>query len=98
MVKQAAQMQMELKRVQKQLGKMSVEFENAGVKVIARGDMTIERVEIAPSAMEGATAEKLGRQIVTAVNGALASAKKQAGAEMAKMSGGGGLASLLGGG
>ena len=94
MMKQVAQMQMELKRVQKQLAKQSVEFENAGVKVTARGDMTIEKVEVAPGLLVAGNAEKLGRQITTGVNGALAAAKKQAGAEMSKLAGAGGLGGL----
>jgi DNA-binding protein YbaB len=94
MMKQAAQMQMELKRVQKQLAKQTVVFENAGVHVTARCDMSIEKVEVTPGVLEGANAEKLGRQITAAVNGAMAAAKKQAGAEMSKLAGAGGMGGL----
>ena len=94
MMKQAAQMQMELKRVQKQLAKQTVTFENAGVVVSARGDMSIDSVSIAQNLLVAGNAEKLGRQITSAVNGALAAAKKQAGAEMSKLAGAGGLGGL----
>lgn len=94
MMKQAAQMQMELKRVQKQLAKQTVSFENAGVVVTARGDMTIDKVDIAQNLLVAGNAEKLGRQVTSAVNGALAAAKKQAGAEMSKLAGAGGLGGL----
>jgi DNA-binding YbaB/EbfC family protein len=100
MMKQAATMQRELKRIQKELSRQSVEFENGGVKVVARGDMTVERVDITADALQGATPEKLGRQVTTAVNGALAAAKKQAGEQMQKLTQGaglGGLGDMLGG-
>lgn len=94
MLKQAAA----LRNLQKQLAKMTVDFENAGVKVKVRCDMTLAEVTIAPSAIAGGDAERLGRQIVTAVNGALAAAQKKAAAEMSTLAGGaGGLAGLLGG-
>lgn len=100
MMKQAATMQRELKRIQKELARQMVEFENGGVKIVARGDMTIERVDITPATLQGAVPEKLGRQIAMAVNGALAAAKKQAGEQMSKLTQGaglGGLSDMLGG-
>ena len=63
----------------------------------ARGDMQIASIEITPERLADTTADKLGKQIVTAVNGALAAAKKAAGAEMSKIAGGaGGLSGLMG--
>lgn len=97
MMKDAAGMQRQLKKIQKELARQIVTFENAGIKVAATGDMQIASIEIAPERLTDVPAEKLGKQIVMAVNGALAAAKKQAGAEMSKMAGGGGLSSLLGG-
>lgn len=97
MMKDAAGMQRQLKKIQKEMGRQKVEFENAGVKVTARGDMQIANVEIDPEKLTNTPADKLGKQIVTAVNGALGAAKKKAGSEMAKMSGGmDGLSGLLG--
>jgi DNA-binding protein YbaB len=60
--------------------------------------MTVKSVEIDPAGMDPARRERLEGMIVTAINNALRNARKQAGSEMAKMSGGvGGLSDLLGG-
>ena len=97
MMKQAASMQRDLKKMQKQLARQTVDFENAGIKVTARGDMSIVGISISPAVLEQSTPDKLGKQLTTAVNGALSAAKKSAGAEMSKLTGGNaGLGSLLG--
>ncbi|MDP6524710.1 MAG: YbaB/EbfC family nucleoid-associated protein [Kiritimatiellia bacterium] len=97
MMKQAASMQKEMKRIQKELAKQTVEFTNAGVTVLTRGDMTVESIDIDARVLEGANPEKLGKQITMAVNGALSAAKKKAGGEMSKLTAGSGLGDLLGG-
>ena len=98
MMKQAATMQREMKRIQKELARQTVTFENAGVKVTAHGDMTVAEIEISQDLMARTPADKLGRQLVLAVNGALTAAKKQAAAEMQKLTAGTGLGDMLGGG
>ena len=100
MMKQAASMQKQMKKMQKELAKKKVTFETGGgkVTVVAKGDMSIDSVTIRDDAMAGGDAAALGKMVTQAVNGALSSAKKEAGAEMAKMTGGlGGLSDLLGG-
>jgi len=97
MMKQAASMQKEMKRIQKDLARQTVEFTNAGVTVQARGDMSIEQIDIDEKVLDGANPQKLGKQIKMAVNGALAAAKKKAGSEMSKLTAGSGLGDLLGG-
>ena len=59
--------------------------------------MTVESIEIEAKVLEGVNPQKLGKQISTAVNGALAAAKKKAGGEMSKLTAGTGLGDLLGG-
>ncbi len=87
----------ELKKMQKQLARSTVDFENAGITVKARGDMTVAEVKISDHVLANTTPDKLGRQITTAVNGALAGAKKEASTHMSGLMGGGGLGDLLGG-
>ena len=98
MLKQASSMKKEMKRIQKELETKTVEYENGGVKAVARGDMTIVSVEISPDAVVSNKPDRLNQIVTKAVNGALKEVKKQAGAEMQKMTEGmGGLGDMLGG-
>lgn len=98
MMKDATGMQRQLKKVQKDLARKTVDFENAGITVRARGDMQIVSVDIDPDKLSETPVPKLGKQVVTAVNGALSAAKRQAGAEMSKLTGGmEGLSGMMGG-
>lgn len=100
MVSQAATMRKQMKRMQKELSKQTVEItsNNGKVTVSARGDMSIKEIRIDPSAFEELKLDRLEKVIATTVNSALNAAKKTAGSEMSKMSGGlGGLSDMLGG-
>ena len=99
MVKQATQMRRQMKEIEGQLARQTVEASSGGdlVKVVARGDMTVERVTIHPRAMEGGRVDQIERHVTAAVNAALAAAKKKASAEVTKLAGGMGLSGLLGG-
>jgi len=97
MMKQAASMQRQMKKVQKQLAKQIVEETQGPVTVTACGDMSIRKISIDADALQNPDPARLESSIAAAVNGALSSAKKMAGSEMSKMTGGlGGLADLLG--
>ena len=99
MIKQAANMRKQVKRIQKELQKFSVEGASGHVRVTVLGDMTVKSVEIDPAGLDPARRERLQVMIASAVNNAMRNAKKQAGSEMSKMTGGmGGLSDLLGGG
>lgn len=97
MLQQAATMKREMKQIQKQLANQTVDHTVASGKVTvrARGDMTIESVSIDPAALEGVDARRLENWIVMGVNGALAAAKKKAGAEMRKLTAGMDLGGML---
>lgn len=92
MIKEAASMQRELKEIQKGLAKQSFEYSSGDNTVTAkvRGDLTLDSVKITPEAL-ALKVEHLERRVVQAVNGALETAKKKAGEQMAKLSGGLGL-------
>jgi nucleoid-associated protein EbfC len=97
MMKQAATMQRDLKRVQKELAKQKTEGSAGGGRATAvvTGEMTLESLALDPELMrqDPAKAQALA---VEAVNNALKAAKKKAGAEMSKLAGGLGLGGLLG--
>ncbi len=99
MIQQAASMRSKMKKMQKELEKKVVEVKsnNGKITVSARGDMTIKDIVFDPSAFEDLNVERLQKVLVTTVNAALNGAKKTAGSEMQKMSGGmGGLSEMLG--
>ena len=96
MMKEAVSMQRQMKQIQKELERQTIDFESGGVKVVARGDMSIAGITIDPAIVDPSKKVKLESLVTSAVNGALSAAKKQAGAAMSKLTEGTGLGSLLG--
>lgn len=99
MMQRAYTMRKQMKRMQKELAKQTVEVKsnNGKVTVSVRGDMSVREIHIDPSAYTDLKPERLEKVLVTTVNSALNAAKKSAGSEMAKMDGMGGLSDMLGG-
>lgn len=97
MMKQAMQMRSEMKKVQKALASQTVDFSSGAIKVTCKCDMSIDRITIDPAQVETGKCDKLERQLVSAINGALSAAKAKAAAEMQKLTGGMGLDGLMGG-
>ncbi|MGI5868192.1 MAG: YbaB/EbfC family nucleoid-associated protein [Kiritimatiellia bacterium] len=95
--KQAMEIRSQVKKMQKQLEARTVEFENAGVKVTANGDLTITAISINPEVVDITRLDKLERTIMENANRALKKAKDDASAEMQKMTKEMGLDKLLGG-
>ena len=87
-VREAMKMRSEAKRIENEIKKISAEYSNGGITVVAKGDMTIEKIAIAPEAYEEVVKGKPGRfetMLFNVVNGALKRAKEATQAEMAKM-------------
>ena len=99
-VKQAMQMRSEAKRIQSEIQKISAEYANGGITVIAKGDMTIEKIAISPEAYAEVIQGKPARfetMLFNVVNGALKKAREATQQEMAKMmQASGGLGGLFG--
>ncbi|MBQ3288921.1 MAG: YbaB/EbfC family nucleoid-associated protein [Kiritimatiellae bacterium] len=94
-IKEAMRMRSEAKRIEAEIKKISVEYSNGGITVVAKGDMTIERITIAPEAYDEVKRDKPARfetMLFNVVNGALKRARETTQQEMAKLmqSGGGG--------
>ena len=73
-IKEAMQMRAESKRIEAEVKKISAEYSNGGITVVAKGDMTIERIAIAPEAYEEVVKGKPQRfetMLVNTFNGAL---------------------------
>ena len=95
--KQAMELRSQMKKIQKQLESQTADYENAGIKVTARGDMTITSIKISPEVVDITRMDKLERTILENCNKALKKAKDQASAQMAQMTKEMGLDGLLGG-
>ena len=99
-IKQAMQMRSEAKRIEAEIKKITAEYSNGGITVIARGDMTIDKIAITPEAYDEVKAGKPARfetMLFNVVNGALKKARETTQQEMAKlMQANGGLGGLFG--
>lgn len=87
-VREAMKMRSEAKRIESEIKKISVEYANGGIVVVAKGDMTIDRIAISPEAYEEVKAGKPARfetMLFNVVNGALKKARETVQQEMAKM-------------
>ena len=98
-IKDAMKMRAEAKRIQAEIQKISAEYSNGGITVIAKGDMTIEKIAVSPEAYDEVKAGKPARfetMLFNVVNGALKKAKDATQAEMAKMMQANGAGGLFG--
>jgi DNA-binding YbaB/EbfC family protein len=93
MMKQAADMQKNVERVQAELAAKDVEFSAGGgaVTVVASGDMTIKSIKIDPQAVDPEEVDVLEDLVLAGVDGALKKAKDMVAEEMAKVTAGLGL-------
>lgn len=90
MLKQAQQMQEQMKKAQEELVNKTVE-ETAGggaIKVVANGRKELVSIKIDPSVVDNDDVEMLEDLVLAAVNQALRSAEKMIAEEMGKVTGG----------
>ncbi|HIG31772.1 MAG TPA: YbaB/EbfC family nucleoid-associated protein [Verrucomicrobiales bacterium] len=90
LMKQAQQMQRQMAQLQEEIATKTVEGSSGGgvVKVVARGDQSIESIKIDPKAVDPDDVEMLEDLILTAVKSALNQAKELSNDEMGKLTGG----------
>ena len=93
MMKQAADLQKNMKKKQKELGKTEVQFSSGGgmVTAMATCDMKIKSIKINPDAVDPNDVEMLEDLVLAAVDGALNSAQETMSKEMGKLTSGMGL-------
>ena len=98
-VKQAMQMRSEAKRIEAEVKKVSADYSNGGITVVAKGDMTIEKIAITPEAYDEVKAGKPARfetMLFNVVNGALKKAREATQQMMMKQMQAGGMSGLFG--
>ena len=93
MMKQAADLQKNMKKKQAELAKTEVEFSAGGgmVTAVASCDMKLKSLKINPDAVDPADVEMLEDLVMAAVDGALNSAQETMSKEMGKITSGMGL-------
>lgn len=93
MMKQAADLQKNMKKKQNELAKTEVEFTSGGgmVTVKASCDMKIKSITINPDAVDPSDVEMLEDLVLAAVDGALSTAQETMSNEMGKLTSGMGL-------
>ncbi|MCR5751107.1 MAG: YbaB/EbfC family nucleoid-associated protein [Kiritimatiellae bacterium] len=98
--RQAMQMRSDAKKIEAEVKKLAVEYSNGGITVVAKGDSSIERITIDPSAYEEVLKGKPDRfetMLFNVVNGALKRAREATQQLMLKqMQESGSLAGLFG--
>ena len=99
-LKEAMKMRSEAKRIEAEIKKITAEYSNGGITVVAKGDMSIDKIAITPEAYEEVKAGKPARfetMLFNVVNGALKKARETTQQEMAKlMQANGGFGGLFG--
>lgn len=95
-IKEAMQMRSEAKRLEAEVKKITAEYSNGGITVIAKGDMTIEKIAVSPEAYDEVVKGKPARfetMLFNVINGALKKAREETQQMMIKQmqSAGGGL-------
>jgi len=90
MMKQAADLQKNMKKKQAELAKKEVEFSAGGgmVTAVATCDMKIKSIKINPDAVDPSDVEMLEDLVLAAVDGVISSAQETMGKEMGQLTGG----------
>lgn len=90
MMKQAADLQKNMKKKQKELAKTEVQFSAGGgmVTAVASCDMKIKTIKINPDAVDPSDVEMLEDLVLAAVDGVLSSAQETMSKEMGELTGG----------
>jgi len=93
MMKQAADLQKNMKKKQKELAKREVEFSAGGgmVTAVASCDMKLKSIKINPDAVDPSDVEMLEDLVMAAVDGVLTAAQDTMSKEMGQLTNGMGL-------
>ena len=99
-VREAMKMRSEAKKIEAEIKKITAEYSNGGITVVAKGDMSIDKIAITTEAYVEVKAGKPARfetMLFNVVNGALKKARETTQQEMAKlMQANGGFGGLFG--
>lgn len=90
LIRQANQMQTKMKQLQEELAEKEYQGSSGGgaIQVTVKGENNISALKIDPEIFKEGDAEMLQEMIITAMNDALTTAKKDQDEEMSKVTGG----------
>ena len=91
MMKQAASLQKEMKKKQKELSRMKMTHEEGGVRIEISGELKVLQVSIDPSLIQSGDLKRIEKTIETALQGAVDMAQKKVGEQMSSLTAGMGL-------
>ena len=93
MMKQAADLQKNMKKKQKELGRTEVQFSAGGgmVTAVATCDMKVKSIKINPDVVDPSDVEMLEDLVLASVDGVLSTAQETMSKEMGKLTSGMGL-------
>lgn len=88
MLKQAKEMQSQMKKIQEELKGKTVEVNSGGINIIINGKQEILSVKVPPEILQNATGEKLEKILLRGFNDAISQSQALMANEMKKISGG----------
>ena len=98
-IKEVMKARSESKRIQNEMQKITAEYSNGGITVVAKGDMSIASIKVEPGAYDEVKAGKAARfetMLLNVVNAALKKARETTQQEMQKLMQSGGSGGLFG--
>lgn len=98
-MKDAMKMRSESKKIEAAIKRITRDHSNGGITVTAKGDMSIEKIEMAPGAYDEVKAGKPARfetMLLNVVNGALKKVREATQQEVMKMMQQGGAGGIFG--
>ena len=87
-IREVMKMRSESKRIQNEIQKIKAEYSNGGITVVAKGDMTIDRIAISPEAYDEVKAgrpQRFETMLFNVVNAALKKAREETQREMQRL-------------
>lgn len=88
LLKQAKEMQSQMKKVQEELKNKTIQVDCQGVQIIMNGKQEVQSLKVTPELLNGITAEKLEKVLLRAFNEAITKSQELMAGEMKKISGG----------
>jgi DNA-binding YbaB/EbfC family protein len=88
LLKQAREMQSQMKKIQEELKDKTIQIDSQGVRIVMNGKQEVQSVTIAPEILAGISAEKLEKIMLRAFNEAISKSQDLMAGEMKKISGG----------
>lgn len=88
LLKQAREMQSQMKKIQEELKNKTIQIDSQGVQIVMNGKQEVQTLKISAELLNGATTDKLEKVFLKAFNEAITKSQELMAGEMKKISGG----------